>query len=159
MGEQELIIADLAPPDPDEELPAGEEPVDEGMWQRMDSGVLDPRPYLMHLARDQFERIHAHGGVFILFASPRERPHYEWASARMLGYEGNNPQLDNWGMIPSLSDLHVSPDYGSEITAAQGIDHEIAALLEASSFTCTVEPAEWITKRWIPLAAGMNLII
>lgn len=154
VGEQELIIADLALPEADEGLPVGEEPVGKGMWQRMDEGVLDPRPYLVHLARDQFERIYAYGGPFILFASPRRRPRYELASARMLGYEGNDPQLDNWGLIPSLSDLHVSPDYGNEITAVQGIDPDVAALLEAGSFTCTVEPAEWIGKRWIPLAAN-----
>lgn len=153
IGEQELVVADLAPLPANRELPTGEEPVGEGMWQRMDSGVLDPRPYIMHLAREQFARILAHGGSFVLFSAPRERPLYEYGSARMLGH-GDDPQADNWSLLPALSAIHVTTDFGSEITAARGIEPALAGLLEASSFACTVEPANWDKEYWTTLASN-----
>ena len=153
LTEQELIVADLERPVADAELAPGEDPVDEGMWQRMDSGVLDPRPYLMHVARNQFERIFAHGGAYILFASPRERPPYEYAAAGSLGY-GHDPYADNWGLLSALSVVDVVRDHGSEITAAQGLMPELAAFLEAGSFTCTVEPDESAEARWTTLASN-----
>ena len=52
----------------------------DGLWALADSGLVDPRPKMMNLVRDDFDRIYNHGGIFIVFAAPRITSRYIIAS-------------------------------------------------------------------------------
>jgi hypothetical protein len=155
LTESEIVIADLAAPDPHDELPPGAEPVGEVVWQQLLSGVLEPRPLLMANASELFDRVYAHGGVFILFADPPVKPGYVRADRRSIGY-GDHLPWTSWsllGRLPGL--LEVERDWGDEITATDKSSPEITAALETrAKFTCTVEPGYGTEDRWLTLATN-----
>jgi hypothetical protein len=77
--EQEIVVADLAGPDPQEPVGRSAEPPAPGvrsLWVPTASGLVDPRPAAMLGVRDAMDRIYSHGGVFILFAAGRFDPEY-----------------------------------------------------------------------------------
>lgn len=154
VSEQEVIAADLASPAPSDDLDVGEEPVGKAIWQQMSRGVLDPRPYLMHAAREYFDRIYAHGGVFVLFADAVSNPSYVEADFRSIAY-GDPVRADNWSLLSALEALHVSRDFGREIKIADRTIASIAEALEVETpFTCVVEPYESAKDRWVTLATN-----
>ncbi len=152
--EQEIVVADLAGPEASGDLELGDEPIGKGMWQQMDTGMIDPRPYFMYVARKHFDRIYAHGGIFILFADARRVPDYRWAEAREISYS-ENVGADNWSLLTALSDLRVEPDFGSEIVPVNSTASAftpIAKALEEGRFNCVITPYESVKERWATLA-------
>jgi hypothetical protein len=148
--EQQIVVADLRPPSADPDAVLGEEPIDEGVWQRMDRGVIDPRPYFMLMSRFYFERVYEHGGVFILFAAVRSSPGYSRSTPHRVHY-GQPLPADNWSLLNVLGNLEVSYDLGTEITPAESsgsLFAPIGAALRSASFECLVEPSAALDGRW-----------
>lgn len=152
--EQEVVIADLAGPAA-EDVGLGEEPVAKAIWQQMSRGVIDPRPLAMFFARKHFDRIYRHGGIFILFAAPRQNPNYVFADPGEIAY-GTELAADNWSLLGELANLQVGVDHGTEIKPAESSAPAfapIAAALKEATFTCTVEPTQQEAQgRWATLA-------
>ncbi len=159
--EQEIIIVDLVPSEP-EPGPPGEKmtPMEEDdWWAKCSSGEIDPRPRAMLMVQNEMERIHNNGGVFIVFADSRVRQEMIYAH-RYGGYrgglsEGHDLPFDNWSFLSLFSNLTISLDHGEEIQAIRGetpIDKLVADHLDDAAFCCTFE-AQWhLNERWVPLA-------
>ena len=148
--EQQIVVADLRAPSAEPDAVLGEEPIDEGVWQRMDRGAIDPRPYFMLMSRLYFERVYEHGGVFILFAAVRSSPGYSRATPHQVHY-GQPVPADNWSLLRVLRNLEVSYDLGTEITPAESTSLSFApigAALRGAGFECLVEPSAALEGRW-----------
>jgi hypothetical protein len=85
--EQEIIVADLAPPEAKEPVKTatGPPPGDDSVWASCETGVIDPRPRVMQMVQKDFDRVHAHGGVFIVLTDTRLEPDYVVASPQRGG--------------------------------------------------------------------------
>jgi hypothetical protein len=161
--EQGIIVADLARPalestDEPFELPV---PGVRSMWSSAESGVIDPRPGAMLYVRDAMDRIHQHGGVFIIFAARYFSPHYILNERDRYGHlndYGNQPiNTDNWSLLSDLRWLSVSNDIGREMDVADnGVARElgIEGYFSDGRFDCVIKPSGSITSRWATLATS-----
>jgi hypothetical protein len=158
-----VVIADLAsPPAVNETAPQnGPPPQETSIWVDVGDGLIDPRPRVMNLVQEKFDRIHQHGGVFILFADMRRNPGY--VLARPYGMYGGNVEvehevpIDNWGCLSLLDTLEVSGDQGVELEAGSTEAAQAFALtrhLKDAHFSCLVKPGPGISERWITLASS-----
>ena len=158
--EQEIVVIDLVPDAPEVEAPAEKAtPMEEpDWWAKGSSGVIDPRPRVMAMIQDNFDRILENGGVFIVFSDARDRQ--DLVLARHFGgYNGfrvdQDLHYDNWGFLSVLSNLSITGDHGEEITPIKDnypLVRLLADHLDDATFCCTFE-AQWhIEKRWGVLA-------
>ena len=157
--EQEIVIADLAGPEPmNAELDKTDTPPPgvEALWVSLGHGQVDPRPAVMSHVRSEGDRILRHGGVFVLFAAPLTRPEYVYA--RRSPYDGGlDPHssvlnADNWSLLSELQWLAVSADFGEEMDAADNVlprEFGIDKYFNNGHFDCTIglqrDHARWIT--------------
>ncbi|MFZ2654096.1 MAG: hypothetical protein WAX69_04215 [Victivallales bacterium] len=158
--EQEIIVIDLVPnepiPDPPTEKTVPMQDLD--WWAKCSKGVIDPRPRVMYMVHEQFDRVLENGGAFIIFSDERE--YQEIVLARNynrhdgLTIEKELP-YNNWSFLSIFSNLGVSRDHGKEIGPVE-IDCPLVRLLTAhlkgASFCCTFD-ADWqIKSQWLDLA-------
>lgn len=158
--EQEIVVIDLVPDDPEAGPPAEKmTPARElDWWAKCSSGVIDPRPRAMAMVQDQFDRILDNGGAFIVFSDTRDRQKLVHA-ADYGGYNGFSIErdipYDNWSFLSILSNLSINHDHGEEIDAIKKewpLVRLLADHLDGANFCCTFE-AQWhIEKRWGALA-------
>jgi hypothetical protein len=119
--EQEIVVADLAGPAPQEyggksvELPG---PGVEMVWAPTATGLVDPRPAVMLCVRDAMDRIYQHGGVFIIFGVGRYEPRCIISTVDRFGSVGAHGArplgAHNWSLLSELRwipdpPLHASP--------------------------------------------------
>lgn len=157
-SERELIVIDTKLP-AKEAHPLPDPPHGtKWLWEKAGAGVVDPRPWAMARARDDFDRTYAHGGVFICFTAPRFSSDYQYVETEnQAGWEQNSTltALTTWEFLSILADVEVRSDSGEEITA-ESVAEEIPGLtkaLEGASFTCTLDRSYNLdSERWIPLA-------
>lgn len=158
--EQEIVVIDLVPADPEVRPPAEKMTPERELdwWARCSSGVIDPRPRAMAMVQDHFDRILDNGGAFIVFSDTRDRQELVYA-ADYGGYTGLHIErgihYDNWSFLGILSNLTVNDDHGEEIQASNQ-EWPLAKLLadhvDNATFCCTLE-AQWhIKDRWEVLA-------
>jgi hypothetical protein len=159
--EQEVIVVDLAAPDPvplavDNSPP----PREASIWVKLDSGKIDPRPRAMIAVRDALDRIYAHGGIFILFAEHGWDPGYVSASPSgpYAGVEVHQDvSLDCWALLSVLDRITTKYDHGEELQVASkqaGEAFRVTRQLKDARFTCTLHPQESLRARWITLATS-----
>lgn len=158
--EQEIIVVDLVPDDP-ESGPPGEKMAPMGeldWWAKCNHGEIDPRPRAMAMVQDQFDRILDIGGAFIVFSDTRDVRKLVYAR-HYGGYNGfsvdQDIHFDNWSFLSVLSNLTVGSDHGEEIDAVKQewpLSKLMADHLDDATFCCTFE-AQWhIKERWGVLA-------
>jgi hypothetical protein len=158
--EQEIIVIDLVPDDP-ESGPPGEKMAPESepdWWAKCSQGVIDPRPRAMAMVQDQFERILDSGGAFIIFSDSRDTQKlvlgrsYNRYNGLSIDQEIN---YDNWSFLSILSNLTINDDHGEEISAVKeewSLVKLLADYVDEAKFCCTFE-AQWhLEKRWGVLA-------
>jgi len=160
--EHEIVVIDLVANEP-LDAPAGEKIVSDGAvdwWASCSEGIIDPRPRSMVGSMSQFDRILKHGGVFIIFTSPRWNYGFQIGRVVRGSYsrvEGREVPIDNWSFSSMLTEKHleVSPDAGEEILAGSGgfLTELIIRHVNGSHFNCVLS-REYNTKKehWIVLA-------
>jgi hypothetical protein len=131
--EQELIVINLAAPEPVDYTGVPHPDVREGCWFRCNRGGVDPRPLAMELCRDAFDRILVNGGLFVLFTRPRGKETYIPFALDSLGVphpDGSPIQLDNWSFLSALRNefLEVGIGIGEEMKLAD-VEGALAKLL------------------------------
>jgi hypothetical protein len=158
--EEEIVIANVAPP-----MPAHSQLPDPGKgvlaaWQIAAAGVSDPRPLFMHSLRDGFQRILNHGGIFVIQLSVQYSINYFFGCKRhgTSHVEAESREtMTNWGFLRDLQFLETQQREGTEIIYKQ--DHKrIADLSETASsrafYTCVVRPLPELAERWVSLATN-----
>jgi hypothetical protein len=157
-SEQELIAVDTKLPRKESRTLPDPPHHEKWLWERAGAGVVDPRPWAMVNAREDFDRTYAHGGVFICFTAPRFSSDYQYVeSENEANWENSSThsKLTTWDFLSVLADVKVTSDSGEEITADPAAE-EIPGLtkaLEGASFTCTLDRTyDLDSERWVSLA-------
>lgn len=157
--EAEVIVVDVKVPDsipyPDHKPPEGVEMA----WTSSQHGVINPRPLVMHRVEDDFSRIVVHGGIFVVFATPRETIRYVYGKL-IYGkiHPSSEHEFDNWSYVALFRDryLEVRRDSGTEIVPVD-LDWPLVRLIEKHAqggyFDCTLHPRE-LSNRWTSLATS-----
>lgn len=151
VGEQEIVIADLSRPR------LKDEPLSPGLassatfWQQTRQPQIEPRLPMMQVFRPDFERIYAHGGVFVFFAAPVLAMDFIYAPDGDPGH-GTHGTFSNWEMLGALEGLEVTLDEGEEINPEPGLEPSVAEALRAATFNCVIEPTAATGSRWVTLA-------
>jgi hypothetical protein len=162
--EQEIVVVDLAGPEPQKPAAAPVEspgPGVQSVWAPMASGLMDPRPAVMWRVRDDMDRIYRHGGVFIVFGTARFDPKYIVNTLDHYGnlssYGAQRLDADNWSLLSELGWLSVTGDVGQEMDVAEnGIARALGleSYFSSGRFECVVKPHSSITGRWVTLATS-----
>ena len=159
--EHELVVIDLTI-DEIHPGPVGKKVVSDGendWWTSSSEGVVDPRPRVMASTRATFDRILAHGGIFVIFTSPRIECNFHWA--HLVPFRGIDSEgklnYDNWSLLSLLSNDHVSvvPDSGKEIESVKSnaLSDLIRKHGDKSYFTCILSRKYGIDEaNWFVLA-------
>lgn len=153
--EQEIIFVDTMPPDTVDrpESRSVVPPGAKGWWVRHTSQVVDPRPRMMEVVRESFDRILDHGGVLVVFAGPRFSN--ELFLAENNGFRpviDRRLSVDNWSFCSMLNDerLVIARDGGEEITAPPS-DSPYTKLMERHlanmSFLATLKNTIYLTPK------------
>jgi len=171
-GEQEIVVVDLASPPP-AAPPARRVQASrraDTWWSSCDAGIIDPRPGFMRISCSDFDRLVAHGGVFVLFADHRfgERlmfghPEYDFMGREQ--FVNQEIAADNWSVLSLLSpdDLKVVREAGQDIRATEPsgvrpidvLTRTVEQYLPGASFWCTVQPrTRRLGNRWVTLATN-----
>jgi hypothetical protein len=162
--EHDIVVIDLIASDP-LKGPQGEKVVSAGesdWWESSSRGIIDPRPRAMVSVVTQLDRILQHGGVFVVFTSPRLTCGFWLGRLVDRGYqrgvEGKDVPFDNWSFLSVLSKryLTVKEDNGSEIFAGSGarvLTELVMRHAESAHFNCVMSRA-YRTGRdeWFELA-------
>lgn len=125
--EQEVVIIDLRPPKPTDE-PEGTKHVSDGeldMFAKASGGWIDPRPRAMLGVSDDWNRILASGGVFVVFAQPRHDQQFVSAIASHGTLDRQKPiAIDNWSFLDLMSraNFTIKADHGTETQVPPSID-------------------------------------
>ena len=113
--EQEIIVIDLSHGivnrTTEKEIPSDYR--DTGLCAERDKSVIDPRPIAMHHHINNSERIIRHGGIFVIFAEPKEHlTCYSNYNRREQKYT-----VSNWSFLSYLYASHkeIFRDNGYEI--------------------------------------------
>jgi hypothetical protein len=160
-AEREVVIVDVAGPDARPATNADFENLGRGisaLWAPTDSGVVDPRLPAMHAFKEDFDRIHAHGGILIVFADLRIKVNFAQGKEYDVfnGY-GDTHRLSNWGVIQTLDWLTVGMDGGEEIELADNGYAEqlgLGSYLRNATFTCVLSPDDFLSDRWATFATN-----
>lgn len=155
--EQEIVIVDCEA----EEASEGElgEPAPDTVWpwQQANRGIVDPRPWSMMHVREAFDRILAHGGVFICFIDHKQTIDYIGAkSYNGKPFDEGPAPLTTWNFLSSLADVSSTLDGGEELRPTSLGEH-LPGLQKAfadSSFTCTIDPPHYLEDRWETFATN-----
>ncbi|MBA7569037.1 hypothetical protein ES708_10774 [subsurface metagenome] len=145
-SEQEIIIIDLTPPQI-LDVPKGKKIRSEGetdWWAKCSLGFIDPRPYVMSLVEESFDRILAHDGLFVVFAQPRLYQSIYSAKMQLNQLQiGKYVATDNWSFLSILSNhVEIKEDYGTEIFLQEQRLKEfyfIKETLKDAQFTATIK--------------------
>ena len=161
--EQEIIIIDLTPPETLDN-PEGEKMTSEGendWWAKCSRGEIDPRPRVMRMVQNAFDRTFDHGGLFVIFAQPRLRQDLVLTHVYHSRLHYGVPELsteskinaDNWSFLSILSDLVIESDVGEEINVLEH-DSQLSRFLwkttRNAKYNATFNPTSRIEKNWIP---------
>jgi hypothetical protein len=156
--ENEIVVVDLQVTDILDN-PEGEKTTSLGdldWWVSSSMGIVDPRPRLTDLVRNNFDRILESRGVFMIFAAPCFPQEINLAHVQHTFGLRNNKRINrnNWSFLSVLDRLTVSEDNGEEIiTESSEFCQFLEAHLGRMHYQCTLS-SSWvdIKKRWFPIA-------
>jgi len=159
--EQEIVVVDLGYGEL-EPGPQGEKhrPDDEpDLWGKCDQGFLDPRVRTAIQLSTSFDRIHATGGAFIVFADKKTGIPIQLSRRNRFKelYDERPFFQDVWNVLSEIADMQVQSDHGTEM---QGVKNNsplvrlLTPFLAKGHFTCTLEGGYRQKDKWEPLAVS-----
>ncbi|MEZ6049922.1 MAG: hypothetical protein R3C02_00810 [Planctomycetaceae bacterium] len=121
--EQEIVFIDLTPPaatdSPEGELQVSPDQLT--WWVQQSKATIDPRPRLMVMAQDAFQRTLLHGGILIVFGLPRHANKFVWArKGTYQSFEVEHElNFDNWSFCSLFRKdlMTIDSDSGNELVA------------------------------------------
>lgn len=159
--EKEVVVIDLAMPG-EARTASGSSAPQHGvtrLWAPVARGTIDPRPLAMWFTRDAMDRIHKHGGAFVVFTSPRLSTRYiagefdQYAGVQ----EHDTIVTSNWDLLSEIGYLSVTADTGEEMYAP---DNDVAKgfaldrYFADGQFQCVIQPSGMLNGRWATLAVS-----
>lgn len=158
--EQEIVVVDLLS-NANSVLQLQETTISLGEYEvfaSCNSGVIDPRPLSMVKNQKCFDKILAHGGVFVIFANQRQLQTYQiFRLGRYRGIDESDISCDNWSFLDILNSDNLETNYqpGQEISVIVE-EPTLAQLLgehvKGAGFVCTLNPTHRIRESWVTLA-------
>jgi len=151
--EQEIIIANTSRPGATGS-PPGEGPGEgvDAYWQEGTSGLVDPRPLFMGEVCGSFDKIHEHGGLFIVLVSEKYGVDYFYGSRLRMG---SKKTLDNWSFLADMQGFYVTTLRGSEIAFdRRGLGQLLERGAASAWYSCTLRPAWHQREHWVSLATN-----
>lgn len=158
-SEQEIIIIQLTPPESIEQ-PEGERTNPDSepdIWTKCNKGIIDPRPRIMSMIQNDFDRILNHGGLFVIFTEPRQYDEYVWAKVEYnrLSIE-NELNFDNWSFSSIFSRQNIEIEYnnGEEIKIPEydlNIYKFLKSNINKAQYRATFKPTYRINDFWLPI--------
>jgi len=105
-------------------------------------GIIDPRPHFMIQLADVFGRILEHGGVFIIFADPKQECEYYEKSFHEMT-EIPNLIINNWSFLSPLGSpkFEAQSSAGREIKLNSTLSEKISLFkkhLSQANYSCTL---------------------
>ena len=156
-GESDIVVVDMNPK-PTLEKPSDDKSVVEGQlgwWAKCQWGVIDPRPMLMAFSQANLNKILDYGGIFIIFAAPKNPQDLVFGSVER--YYGFNKQqeipYDNWSFLKILDLLSVKSDEGNHVDVIGDLifSDVFNEFISHKPFNCTIAP-KYGDTHWLPLA-------
>src|ERR1700761_2477219 len=128
--EKEIVVVDLAARPGIRAAGASSVPQDgaERIWAPVVVEIIDPRPLAVQCERAVMDRIHHHGGAFIMFTSTICSVRYVLGThTKFQGLQTwHEITASNWDLLDELSCLSVTADAGEEMYPA---DNGLARML------------------------------
>jgi hypothetical protein len=161
LTEKEVVVVDLAAPPEIKSIDALSVPQRgvQYVWTQVFKETIDPRPLAAWREQAVMDRIHRHGGVFIIFTAARSAVSYvAGAVSELFGLQSRGEiALSKWDCLKELDYLSVTTDTGEEMYVA---DNGVARTLGLDgyftdgNYQCVLEPSAMIKGRWITLAVS-----
>lgn len=128
-------------------------------WVKCSRDFIDPRPRSMFCQSNDFEDIIKHGGIFIIFSSPRLYQEILFAKLTnsYIGLENKQSiEADNWSFLKMLSERNIiiEAKSGNEIVVDEenGFKKILNKYTSHSSYSCIFESTYQIEDNFHPLA-------
>ena len=146
--EKEVVVIDLAMPT--EARTANDSSTPQHgvtrLWAPVTRGTIDPRSLAMWVTREVMDRIHNHGGVFVIFTSPLFNTRYIVGEFNQyVGVQEHDEiAVSNWDLLRDLGYLSVKADTGEEMYAP---DNDVAkgfgldGYFTDGQFQCVIQPS------------------
>lgn len=155
LEEQEIVFINLTRPEQSEQFPANQIALGvQDIWQNCKFGSIDPRPYVMNMMQDKFDKISKHGGIFIVFASDRYTINYSFGHAYAGGFQREQVvECSNWDFLCDMSLLNVNDAVGHEINFENfSLANVIKRGSKDSHYVCTLSPHHSVKDQWLAIA-------
>ncbi|MCW3099204.1 MAG: hypothetical protein JWL77_4822 [Chthonomonadaceae bacterium] len=162
-SEQEIVVIDTMAGEATvhPELVETTSPGTDSFWASCRTGTIDPRPIAMNFVQESSERIHEHGGAFIVFAAERESENIVLGHVKQ--YHGlissGEYKLDNWSFLQMLNEdgIYIKQSNGEEIFLEERMKHFplwklLGEHLKDATYYCTIQPRNSMSARWVTLA-------
>jgi hypothetical protein len=159
--EKEIVVVDLATPPEIKTVDAPSVPQHgvQYIWAPVFKETIDPRPLAAWREQTVMDRIHLHGGVFIIFTAARSPVSYvTGAVSELFGLQSHGGlTVSKWDCLKELDYLSVTADTGEEMYLA---DNGVARALGLDgyftdgNYQCVIEPSAMVKGRWATLAVS-----
>lgn len=159
--EKEIVVVDLATCPETKAVDASSVPQPDlkYMWAPVFRETIDPRPLMARSEQTVMDRIHRHGGVFIVFTAPRANVHYTFGAFNSIAGLNSHGEItvSKWDLLQDLGYLSVTADTGEEMYVADnGLARKLGldGYFTDGRFQCVIEPSAMIKGRWVTLAVS-----
>ena len=145
--DQDIVIIDLINGEQLGETPKELKQVVAGekwAWSNCIKGVINPRPIGAYRSLDGFDKIYVNGGIFIIFACPRNIEKYIWGGIDNLNtvIVEDHISHSNWDFLSDNAYFGVQNNFGEEIEIIKP-ESMIGRLMlkynNDSQYLCTIE--------------------
>ncbi len=156
--EQEVIFVNILQPHAIPRISTALPPKGkDALWQRPVAGVIDPRPLCMARTTKDFDRIHIHGGIFIVFAAPLISRTYYWGHRTLRGFEYESEETNtNWDFLSDIRHINTDKVSGQEIefvSDSNEVNRILSNGVSNARYLCTLSPDSTFTDdEWSSVA-------
>lgn len=149
LAEQEVVIVNLSLTEPVALLKSKNSvETTRKPYMSRQTGIIDSRLISMWAQAQYFNRILAHGGIFIIFAEPRNIESVLFSGGRV---EDRLEKIDNWSFLTMTKELNFATDHGYEMTVTDGQDplrKLLRQFTDGSQITTSIKADYPLSRDW-----------